>query len=287
MSVAFERIIIVFLENATRDAVLRNPYMRDLRKKGVFLKNSVGLTHPSQPNYIAVTGGDIFNISTDDPGWVEYYGGDGPDVTCIVDLMEAQGITWKAYAENLLAVNVVRPSQSIPVDKFPFARTHVPFLSYPKIVKGSAKAKIVRAIPNFETDLKAGKLPQYCFYTPNLINDGHSLPTGERANPDEGANVENIASFLKTFLRDDPNAKFPPETLIVITFDESYPYEDDYAIYTLLIGDMLNAGTTRTEPYNHYSLLRSVEENFGIGTLGRNDEMATPYWFLRSRHHAD
>jgi hypothetical protein len=48
----------------------------------------------------------------------------------------------------------------------------------------------------------------------------------------------------------------------------------------LLIGDMLEAGTTRTEPYNHYSLLRSVEVNFGLGTLGRNDLGARPYWFL-------
>jgi hypothetical protein len=49
----------------------------------------------------------------------------------------------------------------------------------------------------------------------------------------------------------------------------------------LLIGDMLQAGTTRHEPYNHFSLLRSVEVNFGLGTLGRNDAAASPYWFLR------
>ena len=82
-------------------------------------------------------------------------------------------------------------------------------------------------------------------------------------------------------MSDDPIAKFPPEMLIVITFDEAYPYYDPYEIYTLLIGDMLQAGTTRTEPYNHFSLLRSVEENFGLGTLKRNDAAATPYWFLR------
>jgi hypothetical protein len=43
---------------------------------------------------------------------------------------------------------------------------------------------------------------------------------------------------------------------------------------------MLQAGTTRMEPYNHYSLLRSVEANFGTATLGRNDAAAAPYWFL-------
>lgn len=70
-------------------------------------------------------------------------------------------------------------------------------------------------------------------------------------------------------------------TLIYITFDEAYPYSDPYAIYSLLIGDMLPAGTQRFEPYNHYSQLASVEINFGLGSLRRNDAAARPWWFLK------
>jgi Phosphoesterase family len=290
MATGFEQIVIVFLENATRDAVLGNAYMRGLRSKGVFLKNSVGLTHPSQPNYIAVTGGDIFNLQTDDVGWVTYFGANGPDdptlpaVTSIVDLLEARGFTWKAYAEDLTPADLVIPPAAPVPDSPPgnpnFARRHVPFLSYPKVMRTSGPSRIVPAVPTFENDLAAGTLPEYCFYTPNLIRDGHSLANGQKAEPDDGTNVDNIAGFLKGFLGDNPLTRFPPETPIVITFDESYPYEEDYGIYTLLIGDMLEAGTTRTEPYNHYSLLRSVEVNFGLGTLGRNDLGARPYWFL-------
>src|SRR5262245_57560355 len=39
MGAAFERIVIVMLENSTRENVLANPYMRSLREKGVFLAN--------------------------------------------------------------------------------------------------------------------------------------------------------------------------------------------------------------------------------------------------------
>lgn len=290
MAAAFERILILFLENATRDVVLANPYLRALRSKGVFLKNSVGLTHPSQPNYIAVTGGDIFNIQNDTVGWVTYFGATGPDdpnspaVTSIVDLLDAQRVSWKAYAEGLIPADLVIPPAALPPDpprdRPEFARRHVPFLSYPRVMRTSGPRNIVPADPNFEKDLAAGELPEYCFYTPNLINSGHNLASGQKALPDDGTNVENIAAFLKSLLGDDPVKRFPPETLIVITFDESYPYEEDYGIYTLLIGDMLQAGTTRMEPYNHYSLLRSVEVNFGLGTLGRNDLGARPWWFL-------
>ena len=131
----------------------------------------------------------------------------------------------------------------------------------------------------FESDLQAGNLPSFSWYTPNLVNDGHSLPTGER-DTDRERNIDNIELFLTRFLGDDPVARFPPETLIVITFDEAYPYCDPYEIYTLLIGDMLEAGTSRTEAYNHHSLLRSVETNFGLGSLKRNDAAAAPFWFL-------
>ncbi|PON15114.1 hypothetical protein C2W62_25535 [Candidatus Entotheonella serta] len=68
---------------------------------------------------------------------------------------------------------------------------------------------------------------------------------------------------------------------IVITFDEAYPYPFHYGIYTLLLGDFLEPGTINSEPVNHYNLLRSIEDNFGLGTLKRHDTIARPYWFLR------
>jgi hypothetical protein len=275
------------LENATRDTVLQNPYMNGLRKKGVFLKNSYGLTHSSQPNYIAMIGGDTFGMVDDTPGWVQWiYTPNGPPVTSIVDLLETRQCTWKAYAEDLLPADVqTNPHGQIPPDHGCFARKHVPFLSYPNIVSNPARAaNIVNAQANFEKDLAENQLPNYCFYSPNLLHDGHSLSCDGNSRIDpldsRGQNIANIAEFLQGFLGPDPIAKFPPETLIVLTFDEAYPYYDGYDIYTLLIGDMLPAGVTRTEPYSHYSLLRSVEWNFGLGSLCRNDASAAPYWFL-------
>jgi hypothetical protein len=301
MGTAFERIVIVMLENATRSSVLENSYMNGLRRKGVFLANSYGVTHSSQPNYIASLGGDTFGIFNDTPGYVQWvyetYDENNqpaepqpPPVTCIVDLLEARGLTWRAYAEdiqpeNVQATGLFPPYPPPPPDNFPFARKHVPFLSFPVVTSSPERLKCIADAKQFERDLRAGELPAYGWYTPNLINDGHSLSTGERARDPEDSNrrvnVDNIAAFLDGFLSADPVAKFPPETLIAITFDEAYPYYSDYAVYTLLIGDMLEAGTVRTEPYNHYSLLRSVEENFGLGSLRRNDAAAAPYWFLR------
>lgn len=294
MGIAFDRIVIVMLENSTRENVLANPYMRNLREKGVFLANSLGVTHSSQPNYILSIGGDTLGIVNDTPGYVHWMYSDlptAPPVMSIVDLLEAQGLTWKAYAENISPGDLISTPPYVPPGApqppggtFPFARRHVPFLSYPSITsKPERMARIVDG-SELDKDLANGTLPIYSWYTPNLVNDGHSLAeTEERYDPHDQnrhVNIDNIAHFLRRFLSDDPIAKFPVGTLIYITFDEAYPYSDSYAIYSLLIGDMLPAGTQRFEPYNHYSQLASVELNFGLGSLQRNDAAARPWWFL-------
>lgn len=321
MGKVFERVVVVYLENTMRSSALANPYLNALRQKGVFMTNAQGVTHPSQPNYIASIAGDTMGINDDQTHYMDWYWlkptsepaketgsyryhQEGFSPATIVDLLEAQNLSWKCYAEDLpadadykdklqydLSKSPADNLANVPADVFPFARKHVPFLSFPSIVsKPERLAKIVNA-NEFATDLNATptcQLPHYSFYVPNLLNDGHNV-TEELFRPaanniDLGhntPNLDNMANFLKGFLGDDPISKFPPETLIVITFDEAYPYPFGYGIYTLLIGDFLQAGTINTEPVNHYTLLRSIEDNFGLGSLKRHDAMARPYWFLR------
>ena len=334
MGKVFERVVVVFLENTMRSSALANPYLNGLRKKGVFMTNAQGVTHPSQPNYIANIAGDTMGIADDHAHYMDWYwvtptseqgregkvDADGKPIknsyrfdqegyspATIVDLLETNNLSWKCYAEDLPPDPLYKDKLQFDLDKspaanlenvpsdhglFPYARKHVPFLSFPSIVSNPKRlAKIVNA-NQFEKDLQGengtSKLPHYSFYAPNLLNDGHNVTEDlyrpAANNIDLGPNtpnLKNIEKFLKSFLGEDPISKFPPETLIVLTFDEAYPYPFDYGIYTLLIGDFLQAGTINTEPVNHYSLLRTVEENFDIGTLKRHDAMARPYWFLR------
>ena len=63
MGKVFERVVIVMLENTMRSTALANNYLSSLRKKGVFLSNSQGITHPSQTNYICMIAGDTMQIT--------------------------------------------------------------------------------------------------------------------------------------------------------------------------------------------------------------------------------
>jgi hypothetical protein len=83
-------------------------------------------------------------------------------------------------------------------------------------------------------------------------------------------------------------SNIPKGTLIVVTFDEAdfdaSGYDTNYdgpnQIYTVLLGDMITPGTVIDTPYNHYNLIRTVEENFQLGSLKKNDDGANWFRFL-------
>ena len=270
MSKAFDRILIIVFENQLQSNVLENDYMRKLAARGALMSNYFGVAHPSQPNYVAMIAGLPFVNDDTCPSDISQ--------TNLIDLLEAKGVTWKAYMENLPEGDAAKKSVCISKDKL-YWRKHNPFISFDNVRNNPARlAKIVNA-KQFADDVKKNALPQYCWYTPNIQNDGHSPPADFEPNNRVRA-VNYLARFLEGFL--EPllaNPNFMKGTLVVITFDESFPHKDNN-IYTVLLGGMVKPNSVQTERYNHYSLLRTVEEDFELGTLNRNDVTATWFRFL-------
>lgn len=266
MTKAFERIFIIFLENKSEQAVLDNGFMKALAARGVRLSKYFGVAHPSQPNYIAATAGLPF--VTDDSRH-------DIDTTNIVDLLEAKGISWKAYMEEM-----PESDKTVHISKNRlYFRKHNPFVSFNNVRNDPARlAKVVNA-RHLREDVENDALPQFCWYTPNIQHDGHTPPDDfQPTNPLRHVNF--IAQWLTGFLLpllDDP--RFTEGTLVSVTFDESVPHADNH-VYHVLLGDMVKSGTVVGEMFNHYSLLRTVEENFELGNLGRNDLTADWFRFL-------
>jgi acid phosphatase len=115
----------------------------------------------------------------------------------------------------------------------------------------------------FYEDLKANKLPQWIFITPNMTSDGHDT------------DVTTAGNWLKNFMEpllDDKH--FMDNTLVLITFDENEDYSIQNNVFSILLGDSIPAdlvGTTDTNYYNHYSEISTVEANWDLYTLGRWD----------------
>src|SRR4051812_44209837 len=88
----FKKVFIIVLENADYDRALKQPFLHQLSKQGALLTNYFAITHPSQPNYIALISGSTFGINSDKD--VNLTGNH------IGDLLEAKGLNWKVYAEG-------------------------------------------------------------------------------------------------------------------------------------------------------------------------------------------
>jgi len=210
---------------------------------GRTLSNFYAITHPSQPNYFSQIGGDYFGWSSD--------ANKNISATNVVDLLDSKGVTWKAYQENW-------PRACFTGNASPYVRKHNPFISFLNIQLNSTRCANIVDATQLDTDLASGNLPQYIYYTPNLNNDAHDTDLAYAGNWLTGWLVPKIP-------------KFPSKTLIYLTFDEDDGAENNH-IYTVVIGSMIPAGSAPdTTHYNHYSLLATVEKNWGLGNLGRND----------------
>ena len=72
------------------------------------------------------------------------------------------------------------------------------------------------------------------------------------------------------------NPKFAKDMLLIVTFDESESYTGPNYVFTAFYGSGVAPGSVSDVAYNHYSMLRTIEDEFGLGTLGQKDLSAEP-----------
>ncbi|RIB16480.1 phosphoesterase family-domain-containing protein [Gigaspora rosea] len=256
----FDRMVVVVFENTNFTEAIAEPYFKELtlRPNGVLLSDFHGVEHPSEPNYVAEISGSTFGIKDD----ANY----NIDAKTIVDLFEAKGISWKGYMENYPGnCNLISATGDSPVTGRKnrlYARKHNPFFSFTTVTKNATRcAKVVNA-DEFDEDLKNDNLPQFVYYVPNQDNDGHDT------------NVTFAANWYKGWLEPKlKNKAFTKKTLIFTVFDEDESTPINH-IYASILGDPVQKGNNNhndTTFYNQYSVLRTAEDNWNLGNLGRND----------------
>jgi len=150
-----------------------------------------------------------------------------------------------------------------------YVREHNPFISMKNINTNATRCANIVNADQFEADLASNSLPQFSYYVPDRFNDAHNT------------NLTYAMSWFQPWFDEKlQNVNFT-NTLSLIVFDESDHDEGDTGpnhIYASLIGSSVTSGAHEdTTPYTHYSLVKTIEENWGLGTLGRNDVDAVPF----------
>jgi hypothetical protein len=242
-------VMLVVLENADYDTARAQPFLATLACEGGLIRQSFAVTHPSQPNYLALTAGDTYGVDSNAPVTL--------DVRHIGDLLEARGGTWKAYVEGYPGHCFPGPGSGA------YVRRHVPFLSFRSVQKHCAPVVNATALA---ADIRDGTLPDYALYVPNAWHDGH----------DAGVSVAD-RWLAETFGSRLGDPRFMQDMVFMVTFDEARRgWWRANHVYTVVFGDRVIPGAVSDTRYDHYDLLRTIEELLGLGTLGRRDATASP-----------
>ena len=253
----FKHVFVIVLENEDYEDVIGNskaPYINSLAKHYGLATNYYGIHHPSLPNYLALTGGSTFEISSDCTDCFVAQ----PN---IVDQLEAHGKSWKAYMEGM-------PGPCFVGDAAPLYRQkHNPFIYYDSVRTNPARCARIVPFTQFETDLQAAAPPDYVWITPNMCNDGHDCPSSSGD------------AWLKTWvprILDTPAWK--DRGVLFITYDEAdrrgllaggcCQAGNGGHVVTLVISPLVKPGYQSSVPYDHYSLLRTIENAWGMPELG-------------------
>ena len=248
-----QRIFVVVLENTNADLAIRQPYLASLAASGALLRNYHAIAHPSLPNYIAMAAGSSFAIADDNPITL--------DVSHLGDLLDAAGVSWKVYAEDYPGGCYLGTSFS-DGDAGQYVRRHVPFIAFTDVQSNPDRCGRIVPAERLDGDVATGSLPRFAMYVPDTVNDGH----------DTGVAFADawLRSRFQSLLA-DPN--FTTGLLFIVVFDEATT-DPANAVYCSLSGAGIRPGAVSDAQYDHYSLLRTIEELFHCGTLHRNDAAA-------------
>jgi hypothetical protein len=244
-----EHVVIVIEENHSYKQIVNStnaPYFNSLVKKGALMTRAFGVTHPSQPNYLALFSGSTQGVK-DDACLKPFI---APNLAS--SLINAQ-LTFAGYSEDLPRVGFTGCSSK------GYARKHNPWIQFTNV-----SPSLNQSFSDFPQDFSS--LPTLSFVIPNHQDDMHD------------GTIKQADDWLKTKMDAYITWAKTHNSLLIITWDED-DYAKDNHIPLVLIGPMVKAGSYN-EKVTHYNVLRTLEDAFHLPLLGesKNAQPITSIW---------
>ena len=233
-----DHIVIVIEENKSYAQIIGNreaAYINALAGRGTLFTRSYGVTHPSQPNYLALFAGTTFGISSN---------------VCPLDLAGKNLGSSLLEAKRSFALYAGALPRAGAADCIygAYYRKHNPAADWPEL------AAYNLPFSDFPQDFS--KLPTVALVVPDMLNDMHD---GSIAQGDAWLQ-QNIEAYAKWAMEHN--------SLLVVTWDEDDGSADN-RVATLFVGAMVKRGKS-AQRINHYNLLRTVEDMYRLPRLGES-----------------
>jgi len=245
---ALDHVAVVVMENHDWSQVRGYPYVSSLRANGCELTNSFAISHPSQPNYLALWAASTLG-STDDacPPL-----GSPFTAANLGHSVEAAGKTWRSYSEDLPSVG------SSTCNSGGYVRWHNPWTDFSNLNHQNQ-----RPFTDLATDIANQTLPNLVFIVPNNCDNTHdcSIQTGD----------DWLSAHLPAVI-----SAVGPNGVVILTWDEdSGTSGNNNHILTVFVGGRAKVGYQSTGTVNHYNVTRTICDALGLAPFA-SAASATP-----------
>jgi len=280
----FQHVFVIMMENTGYDSLIGNPnapWINSAASTYGLATNYFGVIHPSQPNYIAATAGITGNDSDSD---------ETLPVPNLVDQLESHAKTWKSYSQSFSLCDGDTLAHSCGNQLY--ERKHNPFVSFADVQSSPARRAKIVDLSQLDADLASGNVPNYSFIAPDQCHDMH----GRASTPDDPCDFSQVQSlistgdsFLSTWVgKIMSSLAWDGNSVIFIQWDESdftgsssdfgfgdtsgccdsVPGHGGGHVVSLVISHSNHKAVTSNVAYNHYSLLRTIQDGWQLGCLG-------------------
>jgi len=287
-----DRIIVLVLESYRSDGVdpekiAYNPFLTKLAAQNRVALNYYGVRKPSLPNYLAMIGGDTFGISNNQESCfnpthaTSCHSIAAPN---LVDQLEAANIAWEGLFESMPVAGFL--GEKFPKHKPVYAQKHNPFVYFKDVALDPVRLAKLKPFVSSELTAEladATSASRFIYIVPNLCDDEHGA---KNCRPD-AVTLEAADFFLaKTVPTIVSTPAFTDRSVLFITFDNSTGIGGCCGHWfgggrIPLIAVTKHAMKVRGEtPSNHYSLLATIEDGFGLPRLANATGAATLFDLL-------
>jgi phosphatidylinositol-3-phosphatase len=246
----FSHIYVLVMENREYSSIVGSsnaPYLNGLIAQYGLATNYNAVTHPSEPNYFALFSGSTQGVTND-----SRYDLAG---TNLVDQLTAKQRSWRVFAQNVpLGCYTGMTASGGPDGSGSYVRKHEPAISFTDISTDAARCADIANFSAFDPSAA-----DFEMIVPNLCNDMHdcSVAAGD--------------AFLQGFVpKITSSASFKAGGVLFITWDEgTSDIGGGGHVATLVIGPGAKTGFTSSVAHDHYSLVRTIEDAWGLGCLNQ------------------
>jgi phosphatidylinositol-3-phosphatase len=328
---SLKHVFVIMLENHSKNSVIGDPAaptITSLANTYGVASQYFGVTHPSEPNYVASISGSNWFVNDDNPN-------NRFDHTNLVDQLQSAGKTWGAYMESMPSVgylgNNYPDAAALPPNGAQlYVSKHNPFVLFADIRNDPSRLANVKPYTMLQHDLDH-HAPSFVFISPNQCHDMHG-GVGAVNPPSDGtpcpfsdapgdAKDQSLKAKADAFVGQTVSMimhskAWTGNSVIFLVSDEndftgnaatdgwesaagccdspllpngyqflnsagtpdgkvwSCPFGANPActyggglVPAIVIAREGRRHYTSTVPYNHYSMLRTIEENWNLGYL--------------------